>query len=148
MDTEKITQQVEQENNKQNDAVDTTSALSIPVTDFSTYTTSSTGLQYKDITVGEGAEAAAGDSVAVHYTGMLPDGTKFDSSLDRDQSFEFLLGSGMVIAGWDEGVEGMKVGGKRVLVIPPDLGYGESGAGSIIPPNATLHFEVELMEVQ
>ena len=109
-----------------------------------------TGLQLEDMNVGAGAEARHGDPVRVHYTGWLfeggQQGTKFDSSRDRGDPFEFLLGGGMVIAGWDEGVAGMKVGGKRVLIIPPQLGYGERGAGGVIPPNATLKFEVDLLD--
>lgn len=114
--------------------------------------TTPSGLQIVDVTVGDGAQAQAGTEVSVHYTGWLHDpqaaegrGRKFDSSKDRGQPFEFDLGAGMVIAGWDEGVAGMKVGGKRVLVIPPHLGYGAYGAGGVIPPNATLVFEVELL---
>jgi FKBP-type peptidyl-prolyl cis-trans isomerase len=110
--------------------------------------TTQSGLQYQDLVVGTGSEAVAGKSVSVHYTGWLEDGTKFDSSLDRGQPFTFTLGAGQVIPGWDEGVAGMKVGGKRKLVIPPDLGYGSQGAGGVIPPNATLIFEVELLEVK
>ena len=110
--------------------------------------TTESGLKYYDFEVGDGAEATAGQSVAVHYTGWLSDGTKFDSSLDRGQPFVFLLGASQVIPGWDEGVAGMKVGGQRQLLIPPDLGYGEQGAGGVIPPNATLVFEVELVEIQ
>jgi len=110
--------------------------------------TTATGLQYQDLVIGNGAEAKAGDVVSVHYTGWLDDGTKFDSSLDRGQPFEFTLGLGKVIQGWDEGVEGMKVGGKRKLIIPPDLAYGSSGAGNVIPPNATLTFEIELLEIK
>jgi FKBP-type peptidyl-prolyl cis-trans isomerase FkpA len=98
--------------------------------------------------VGTGEEANAGESVVVHYTGWLPDGTKFDSSRDRNEPFEFALGAGAVIAGWDEGVAGMKVGGRRKLVIPPTLGYGAQGSGDVIPPNATLVFDVELLEVR
>jgi peptidylprolyl isomerase len=109
--------------------------------------TTQSGLQYEDLARGKGAEAQPGDEVKVHYTGWLEDGTKFDSSVDRDQPFEFTLGEGQVIPGWDEGVTGMKVGGVRQLVIPPELGYGSQGAGIIIPPNATLIFEVELLEV-
>ena len=115
-------------------------------------TTTSSGLQYEDKTVGDGAEATAGNHVTVHYTGWLqnPDGsagTKFDSSKDRNDPFAFPLGAGHVIKGWDEGVQGMKVGGTRVLTIPASLGYGARGAGGVIPPNATLIFEVELLGV-
>jgi FKBP-type peptidyl-prolyl cis-trans isomerase len=110
--------------------------------------TTASGLQYQDLVIGDGKEAMVGDNVSVHYTGWLEDGTKFDSSLDRGNPFEFTLGMGQVIQGWDEGVAGMKVGGKRKLVIPPDLGYGPTGAGGVIPPNATLIFEVELLEIK
>ncbi len=106
------------------------------------------GLVYEDLVVGEGAVAAAGQSATVHYTGWLTDGTKFDSSLDRGEPFQFPLGAGMVIRGWDEGVQGMHVGGKRKLTIPAELGYGARGAGGVIPPNATLVFEVELLGLQ
>jgi len=110
------------------------------------------GLKYTDTTVGTGTEATKGHKVSVHYTGWLYNngakGAKFDSSLDRGQPFEFALGAGQVIRGWDEGVAGMKVGGKRTLTIPPDLGYGARGAGGAIPPNATLMFDVELLGVQ
>ena len=114
--------------------------------------TTSSGLQYVDLTVGNGDVAKAGDQVSVHYTGWLqnPDGSKgrkFDSSKDRGQPFQFALGQGQVIKGWDEGVQGMKVGGVRELIIPPTLGYGQRGAGRAIPPNATLIFEVELLGV-
>lgn len=105
------------------------------------------GLQVEDLVIGGGAEAQAGHLVTVHYTGWLEDGTQFDSSLDRDQPFEFVLGAHQVIKGWDQGVAGMKEGGKRKLTIPPELAYGESGRGAI-PPNATLIFEVELLAVQ
>ncbi len=105
------------------------------------------GLKYEDLVAGDGEAAAAGQRVSVHYTGWLLDGEKFDSSLDRNQPFDFSLGKGMVIQGWDEGVAGMKVGGKRRLTIPPQLGYGQRGAGGVIPPNATLVFEVELLAV-
>ncbi|MFW9617830.1 FKBP-type peptidyl-prolyl cis-trans isomerase [Aquabacterium sp.] len=113
--------------------------------------TTTSGLQYEDVTVGSGAEAKAGNFVSVHYTGWLYEGgvrgAKFDSSKDRGQPFEFPLAAGHVIRGWDEGVQGMKVGGTRILVIPPQLGYGARGAGGVIPPNATLMFEVELLGV-
>lgn len=106
-----------------------------------------TELQIEDLVIGTGSEAKAGDRVSVHYTGWLTDGTKFDSSLDGGQPFEFVLGQGGVIEGWDKGVAGMKVGGKRKLTIPPDMGYGERGSGPI-PPNSTLIFEVELLGIQ
>ena len=109
--------------------------------------TTSSGLKYEDIVIGQGAEAKAGQNVAVHYTGWLTDGKKFDSSKDRGQPFTFRLGGGQVIKGWDEGVQGMKMGGKRKLTIPPELGYGARGAGGVIPPNAVLVFEVELLKV-
>jgi len=105
------------------------------------------GLKYEDLTVGEGAEATAGKMVTVHYTGWLENGQKFDSSLDRNDPFRFKLGAGQVIRGWDEGVAGMKIGGKRKLTIPANLGYGSRGAGGVIPPNATLIFDVELLAV-
>lgn len=111
--------------------------------------TSPSGLQYEDTIIGTGAEAARGQSVTVHYTGWLfnngAQGAKFDSSKDRNDPFVFSLGAGMVIRGWDEGVAGMKVGGARTLIIPADLGYGARGAGGVIPPNATLKFDVELL---
>ncbi len=108
----------------------------------------SSGLQYIDLVVGQGREVHAGETVTVHYTGTLVDGTKFDSSKDRNKPFSFKLGAGRVIKGWDEGVEGMKIGGTRKLVIPAQLGYGARGAGSTIPPNATLIFEVELLDLR
>jgi FKBP-type peptidyl-prolyl cis-trans isomerase FkpA len=117
-------------------------------------TTNPSGLQYEDTVPGSGAEAVAGQRVKVHYTGWLYDptaakerGKKFDSSKDRGDPFVFGLGQGQVIRGWDEGVAGMKVGGTRVLTIPPEMGYGARGAGGVIPPNATLVFEVELLGV-
>ena len=106
------------------------------------------GLTIEDLVVGTGDTAAAGQRVSVHYTGWTTDGRKFDSSKDRGQAFIFSLGRGEVIRGWDEGVAGMKVGGKRKLTIPSELGYGSRGAGSVIPPNATLLFEVELLAVR
>jgi FKBP-type peptidyl-prolyl cis-trans isomerase FkpA len=113
--------------------------------------TTASGLQYEDTTTGSGVEAVAGQHVSVHYTGWLYNdgvkGTKFDSSKDRGDPFSFGLGAGQVIRGWDEGVQGMRVGGTRVLVIPAPLGYGARGAGGVIPPNATLMFEVELLGV-
>jgi FKBP-type peptidyl-prolyl cis-trans isomerase len=110
--------------------------------------TTASGLQYEDIVVGEGDAPVVGRAVSVHYTGTLLDGTKFDSSKDRGQPFTFTLGVGMVIKGWDEGVAGMKVGGQRKLTIPSDLAYGSRGAGGVIPPNATLIFDVELLAVK
>ena len=111
--------------------------------------TTASGLQYEDTAVGEGAEARAGQDVTVHYTGWLyndgTQGAKFDSSKDRNDPFVFSLGAGMVIRGWDAGVAGMKIGGKRTLIIPAGLGYGARGAGGVIPPNATLKFDVELL---
>lgn len=110
--------------------------------------TTASGLVIEDIVTGDGAEAASGQEVTVHYTGWLTDGKKFDSSKDRDDPFVFPLGGGRVIRGWDEGVQGMKIGGKRKLTIPPALGYGARGAGGVIPPNATLVFEVELLATE
>jgi FKBP-type peptidyl-prolyl cis-trans isomerase FkpA len=110
------------------------------------------GLKYTDTKTGDGAIATAGNKVSVHYTGWLykndAKGAKFDSSVDRGQPFQFTLGAHQVIPGWDQGVAGMKVGGKRTLIIPPELGYGARGAGGVIPPNATLMFDVELLGVQ
>ena len=112
-----------------------------------TTSTTASGLKIEDVTEGTGAEAKPGAQVRVHYTGWLLDGKKFDSSKDRGDPFAFKLGGGQVIRGWDEGVAGMKVGGVRKLTIPPELGYGARGAGGVIPPNATLLFEVELLGV-
>src|SRR5688572_23766623 len=109
--------------------------------------TTASGLKYEDVKEGTGDVAVAGKSVSVHYTGWLLNGTKFDSSKDRGKPFEFPLGGGRVIRGWAEGVQGMKVGGVRKLTIPPELGYGARGAGGVIPPNATLVFEVELLKI-
>jgi len=110
--------------------------------------TTDSGLKYVDLVVGKGASPTRGRQVKVHYTGTLENGTKFDSSVDRRQPFSFIIGVGQVIKGWDEGVMGMKVGGKRKLVVPANLGYGARGAGGVIPPNATLLFDVELLDVQ
>ena len=107
--------------------------------------TSDTGLQYDDLQEGTGQAAKAGDTVEVHYTGWLKDGTKFDSSKDRGQPFSFRIGDNRVIAGWDQGVQGMKVGGRRQLIIPPDLAYGERGAGNVIAPGETLIFVCDLV---
>lgn len=119
----------------------------IAMTD-SDYVTTPSGLKYKDIVVGTGDSPTNGQMVTVHYTGTLTDGSKFDSSRDRGQPFSFPIGAGRVIKGWDEGVATMKIGGRRELVIPPDLGYGARGAGGVIPPNATLVFDVELLSAQ
>jgi FKBP-type peptidyl-prolyl cis-trans isomerase FkpA len=114
---------------------------------MSSLVTTASGLVIEDIGEGSGEAARAGQHVTVHYTGWLTDGTKFDSSKDRDEPFDFPLGARHVIAGWDEGVQGMQVGGVRKLTIPPNLGYGARGAGGVIPPNATLVFEVELLAI-
>lgn len=119
-----------------------------PTTDMDeNMTTTDTGLMYEDLEVGTGAVPTQGQAVTVHYTGTLENGEKFDSSRDRNRPFSFTIGVGQVIKGWDEGVASMRVGGRRKLVIPPDLGYGPRGAGGVIPPNATLIFDVELIRV-
>ncbi len=115
--------------------------------DLSAMMRTASGLYLQDLLVGSGDEAVAGTTVSVHYAGWLPNGTKFDSSRDRNDPFVFQLGAGLVIGGWDEGVVGMRIGGMRKLVIPPHLGYGAAGAGSAIPGNATLVFDIELLSV-
>ncbi len=127
-------------------AVPTVQGMAFPGVITDTVKTAS-GLQYKDVVVGNGVVAQQGNTVSVQYTGWLTNGTKFDSSLDRQQAFEFALGQGSVIKGWDEGVAGMKVGGTRILVIPPDLGYGAAAQGTI-PANSTLVFEVQLIAIK
>jgi peptidylprolyl isomerase len=131
-------------------SVSSLNAQTAPTTkEASKVITTASGLKMEDTKIGTGAEAKAGQLASVHYTGWLwvdgKRGNKFDSSKDRGQPFDFPLGGGRVIKGWDEGVQGMKIGGTRILTIPPQLGYGERGAGNVIPPNATLQFEVELL---
>jgi FKBP-type peptidyl-prolyl cis-trans isomerase FkpA len=118
-----------------------------PALELEAMTETRSGLRYRDLVVGEGAEAAAGQRVTVHYAGWILDGEKFDASVDRGETFSFALGGGQVIPGWDEGVAGMRVGGHRRLVIPPELGYGAGGYPPVIPPDATLVFDVQLMGV-
>jgi FKBP-type peptidyl-prolyl cis-trans isomerase FkpA len=115
--------------------------------DLDAMTQTASGLYYQDLEIGDGAEAVTGSDATVHYEGFLATGNKFDSSRDRDEPFTFAVGIGRVIPGFDEGVSGMRVGGLRKLVVPPELAYGESGAGTVIPPNATLVFDIELLEV-
>jgi len=121
--------------------------IAVPASAADKTVTTATGLKYIDVVVGKGASPVAGKQVTVHYTGTLDNGKKFDSSVDRKEPFTFVIGVGQVIPGWDEGVMTMKVGGKRKLIIPAKLGYGSRGAGGVIPPNATLHFDVELLNV-
>lgn len=116
--------------------------------DMENSVTTSSGLKYVDLQEGDGASPSKGQTVIVHYTGTLEDGKKFDSSRDRNQPFSFKIGIGQVIKGWDEGVGSMKVGGRRQLIIPSELGYGSRGAGGVIPPNATLFFDVELLDIK
>lgn len=123
-------------------------AETTPVSQNSKMQENVTELKIEDLIVGTGAEAVTGKVISVHYTGTLTDGTKFDSSKDRGEPFEFTLGAGQVIQGWDKGFAGMKIGGKRKLTIPSEMGYGAQGAGGVIPPNATLIFEVELLGVK
>jgi FKBP-type peptidyl-prolyl cis-trans isomerase len=129
-----------------------TAAVATATTAPSKVVTTASGLKYEDVKVGTGTEAKAGQNVSVHYTGWLwvdgKRGSKFDSSKDRGQPFDFPLGGGRVIKGWDEGVQGMKIGGTRILTIPPSIGYGDRGAGNLIPPGATLQFEVEFLGVK
>ncbi|MBI4864830.1 MAG: FKBP-type peptidyl-prolyl cis-trans isomerase [Candidatus Riflebacteria bacterium] len=120
----------------------------VPSTAAGAVQTMPSGLKIEDLKVGDGASPNPGQTAVVHYTGWLTDGTKFDSSVDRGRPFEFPIGAGRVIKGWDEGVATMKIGGKRKLTIPPEIGYGATGAGTKVPPNATLIFEVELLEVK
>jgi FKBP-type peptidyl-prolyl cis-trans isomerase len=124
----------------------TSTASATPATSPANIITTPSGLKYVEVKIGTGATAAAGQQVSVHYTGTLESGQKFDSSRDRGTPFQFNLGGGQVIKGWDEGIAGMKIGGKRKLIIPPDLGYGARAVGPI-PPNATLLFDVELMGI-
>ncbi len=136
-------------NSELTDLVKNEEAVKSNSPDNNAWTKSANGLEVQDVVIGSGAEAKNGDTVSAHYVGTLSSGKKFDSSYDRGEPFSFVLGGGMVIKGWDLGLVGMKVGGKRKLVIPPDLGYGSRDVGGgVIPPNSTLYFEVELMDAQ
>lgn len=139
---------VSSKTNNQKMSTDATKTDTMTTTNYTNTATESGKLVIEDIKVGSGPEVKKGDTVVMHYIGTLENGTKFDSSVDRGQPFETQIGVGQVIKGWDEGVPGMKVGGKRKLTIPAELGYGARGAGSVIPPNATLTFEVELLEIK
>ncbi len=131
-----------------NDSTNDTTINSMDTAPQNSFSSSVSGFEIQDVVVGTGAEAVAGKTLTVHYSGAFTDGKVFDSSIARGVPFEFVLGAGMVIPGWDKGFDGMKVGGKRRLVVPPAFGYGASGAGDVIPPNATLVFEVELLGVK
>lgn len=142
--TAKPQQMIQTDTNTQKEVV----AEPSPIVENNNMQENVTELKIEDLVVGTGAEAVSGKEISVHYTGTLTNGTKFDSSKDRGTPFEFTLGAGQVIQGWDKGFAGMKVGGKRKLIIPSDMGYGAQGAGGVIPPNATLIFEVELLDVK